>query len=119
MKYYYGSNRPAFQIPKTNEPLAPNEDFSFHIEADWDGDPETMVICIVVRAEESIQSILTINPAVADVISYQFMVAPVSECLPLVSTSTLQWTAQDALIGDPYHPIVAPLHTFIKSDRPR
>ena len=91
-EYYYGFNRLTLQIPK-HGPLAPTEDVSFHIEADWDGDPETMLICVRYKGRR----INTINPAVADAIFCQSVVAPVSKCLPLVSTSTLQWTAQDCL----------------------
>ena len=82
----------ALQIPR-NDSLAPTEDVSFHIEADWDGTSETMLLCVRYKGRR----INTINPDVADVIFCQSVVAPVSECLPLVSTSTLQWTAQNCL----------------------
>ena len=91
-KYDYGFNRLVLQIPR-NDSLAPTEDVSFHIEADWDGNPETMLLCVRYKGRR----INTINPAVADAIFCQSVVAPVSKCLPLVSTSTLQWTAQDCL----------------------
>ena len=92
VEYYHGFNRIALQIPR-NGPLAPTEDVSFHIEADWDGDPETILICVRYKGRR----INTINPAIADVIFCASVVAPVSKCLPPVSTSTLQWTAEDCL----------------------
>ena len=116
MEHYYGVNRLAFQIPKISDPLAPTEDVSFHIEADWNGDPETMVICVRYNGRR----INTINPAVADTIFCQSMVAPVSECLLLVSKSMLQWTAQDCLNRRPLVPNNRTAPYILKiPDRPR
>ncbi|KAK3998209.1 hypothetical protein QBC44DRAFT_376070 [Cladorrhinum sp. PSN332] len=42
-----------------NKPL---EDATFHIEADWEGDPETILLCVRYRGRR----IQTINPAAAD-----------------------------------------------------
>ena len=99
VEYYHGFNRTALQIPR-NGPLAPTEDVSFHVEADWDGDPETILICVRYKGRR----INTINPAIADVIFCASVVAPVSKCLPPVSTSTLQWTAEDCLNLRPLPP---------------
>lgn len=99
IEYHYGSNRLALQIPQGNS-LPPVEDVSFHIEVDWDGNPETMLICVRYKGRR----INTINPAVADVIFCQSLVAPVSKPLPFESTSTLQWTAQDCLHRRPLPP---------------
>ena len=96
---YDDFDRLALQIPR-NDPLALTEDVSFHIEADWDGNPETMLICVRYKGRR----INTINPAIGDVIFCQSVVAPVSKSLKLVSPTTLQWTVQDCLNLRPLPP---------------
>ncbi|KAI4206285.1 MAG: hypothetical protein LQ346_001181 [Caloplaca aetnensis] len=115
VQYYFGFTRPTFQIPG-NLPSAPTEDVSFHIEADWDGDPETTLLCVRYKGRR----INTINPAVADAIFCQSLVAPVSKCLPSGNTSTLQWTAQDCLNLRPIPPNGRTAPYILKiPDRPR
>ena len=98
-EYYYGFDRLAVPM-SDNGPPNSVEDVSFHIEADWDVDPETMLICVRYKGRR----INTINPAVADHIFCQSVVAPVSKCLPFASTGTLQWTVQDCLNRRPLPP---------------
>ena len=71
----------------------PVEDVSFHIEADWDGDPDTILQCVRYKGRR----ITIINPAVADVIFCATMVPPILQPQPLTDIATIEWTAQQCL----------------------
>ncbi|KAF2877624.1 hypothetical protein BDV95DRAFT_481536 [Massariosphaeria phaeospora] len=49
-----------------------SEDVTFNIEADWDGDPETMLLCVRYKGRR----IETINPATADTSFLQCLLKP-------------------------------------------
>ncbi|KAK7424053.1 hypothetical protein QQX98_000663 [Neonectria punicea] len=58
----------------TSNTLGPEaEDATFHIEADWDGDPESVLMCVRYRGRR----LQTINPATADVNFLDSLVRPV------------------------------------------
>ena len=98
-EYYYGVNAPVFHAPR-NDIRASTEDVSFHIEADWNGDPETMLICVRYKGRR----INTINPAVADEIFCQSASSPVTRVLPIEDTATVPWTVSDYLNLRPLPP---------------
>ena len=79
---------------------SPTEDVTFHIEADWDGDPDNMLMCVRYKGRR----INTINPAVADVVFCASMVPPIPTPLPESEITFLEWSAQDCLNRRPVPP---------------
>ena len=72
---------------------APNEDVTFHIEADWDGDPDNMLLCVRYKGRRT----FTVNTAVADAIFGSFTTSPVQNPMPLSATEAIKATARDCL----------------------
>jgi hypothetical protein len=88
------------------------EDATFHIEADWDGDPETLLLCVRYKGRR----IETINPATADMTFLQCLVPPVSHpqepsnnSLSQEISQAMNWTIPDLLNNRP--PPSAPANT--------
>ncbi|MCJ1333383.1 hypothetical protein MMC10_010079 [Thelotrema lepadinum] len=78
------------------------EDVSFHIEADWGGDPDTMLTCIRYKGRRT----WTLNPAVADA---AFCVGQQSESLvtketPLQKADITKLVARECLNRQPIQP---------------
>ncbi|KAK7428861.1 hypothetical protein QQZ08_004631 [Neonectria magnoliae] len=75
-------------------------DVTFHIEADWDGDPSTMLLCVRYRGRR----IQTINPATADANFLKSLVRPAQD-LDKKSISPDQlgqkWTIADFFTREP------------------
>lgn len=69
------------------------EDVTFHIEADWDGNPEEFLLCVRYKGRR----INTINPAIADLAFCTFLVAPVPNPLPVCEIAKKDWSGQDCL----------------------
>ena len=78
----------------------PTEDVTFHVEADWDGDPENILLCVRYKGRR----INTINPAVADVVFCIALVAPIPNPLPACEIAKQDWSAQDCLNRNPIPP---------------
>lgn len=58
------------------------EDVTFHIEADWDGDPETLLLCVRYKGRR----IETINPATAELAFCQSLLRPRSKTEEYIAT---------------------------------
>ena len=65
---------PSIRIPQTIIPTAPDEDFTKHIEPDWDGNPETVLLVMRYKGRR----IATLNPAYADLDICRAYIEPVS-----------------------------------------
>ena len=70
-----------------------SNDVTCHIEADWDGDPNTMLFCVRYNGRR----ITTINPALADFYFCSLMFRPTPSPLVQADEATLEWTLQDCL----------------------
>ena len=73
----------------------PDMDFTKHIEADWDGNPETMLLCFRYNGRR----IGSINPAIADVFFCHAYVERIEKPLPSQSVSSIQCKLSDFLEG--------------------
>jgi hypothetical protein len=76
------------------------DDATFHIEADWEGNPEHMLLCVRYNGRR----IGTINPALADSAFCQSMVRPVSKPSSNQNVAFVHMTASELVNG---HPIPA------------
>lgn len=73
---------------------SPTEDVSFHIEADWDGDPDEMLLCVRYKGRR----ITTLNPAAADFYFCLRMFRPaLKESHTKTDKAIQHWTVQDCL----------------------
>lgn len=75
-------------------------DATFHIEADWDGDPSTMLLCVRYRGRR----IQTINPATADINFLKSLVRPAQDLDGKTSSSDQlgqRWTISDFFTREP------------------
>lgn len=66
---------PSVRSPQTVIPAVPDKDFTKHIEPDWDGNPETVLL--VMRYEG--RRMATLNPAYSDIDICRAYIAPVEE----------------------------------------
>ena len=72
---------------------APNEDVTVHIEADWDGDPDNMLLCVRYKGRRT----FTINTAAADATFGSYTTSPIQNPVPLSATDVIEATARDCL----------------------
>jgi hypothetical protein len=72
-------------IEQPDFPKSGSEDVTFSIEADWDGDPETMLLCVRFRGRR----IETINPAIADISFMQGLLKPSQPNEPRATASRI------------------------------
>ena len=89
----------------SSEEMANAEDATFHIEVDWEGNPETMLLCVRFNGRR----IETINPANADLTFLQFLQPPMAnevemgpESPHLKDWDSLKWTIPALLNNDPF-----------------
>ncbi|KAF2194836.1 hypothetical protein K469DRAFT_706319 [Zopfia rhizophila CBS 207.26] len=103
---------PSIQLSKSIEVEAPKskyprtiEDATFHIEPDWDGNPENMLLCVRYMGRR----VETINPATADVTFLRCVIPPTdwtteaaikTSALPL--SDIVEWTVPDLLGTNPF-----------------
>jgi len=78
---------------KPLEPNGPDVDFTRHIEADWDRDPETVLLCIRYKGRR----VATINPAIADNRFCSAFVNPVAEPKAKTVENAVEYGFQDML----------------------
>ena len=69
------------------------DDVSFHIEADWEGDPDTILICARYRGRR----IATLNPSVADLVYCSSVVRAVDDPVEQTSSNLIEWSINDCL----------------------
>jgi hypothetical protein len=74
----------------------PPEDFTRHIEADWEGDPETTVLCIRYKGRR----LGSLNPALADSHFSRIYVQPVSNCCRTRPSAFHKCSLSDILAGE-------------------
>jgi hypothetical protein len=82
-------------LPRRVKERGPSEDFTKHIEADWDGDSQRLNICVRYKGRR----LGTLNPVDADhrfLLSY---VPPVEKPREGVVEEAIEWTAEDLLQG--------------------
>ena len=95
VRYHFDSDAQENRIGAVMEP--PNEDVTFHIEADWDGDPENMLLCVRYKGRRT----CTINPAVADAVFGARIVPPAPQVLPVKEKSMRKLALRDCLNRQP------------------
>lgn len=71
----YETIDPSIHIPQTIVPTSPDEDFTKHIEPDWDGNPETVLLVMRYKGRR----VATLNPALADLTICEAYIEPVKE----------------------------------------
>jgi hypothetical protein len=87
-----------------NETQLRDRDATFHIEADWEGDPDTVLLCV----RYSGRRVRTINPTTADIAFLKSLVRP-AECLQIPQETplprALSWGIPELLSNHfPPHP---------------
>lgn len=102
----YGLVRPGLSdddLGKLDEPPAEDiadklaEDVSFHIEADWDGDPDQMLLCVRYKGRRA----WTLNPATSDLTYLSCTFLPAPERQPLTDVKCVKLTALHTLNRQP------------------
>ncbi|KAE9369889.1 hypothetical protein N431DRAFT_427969 [Stipitochalara longipes BDJ] len=82
-------------IPRRIIARGPPEDFTKHIEADWDGDAQRMTICIRYKGRR----LATVNPCTADQVFIYTYVEPVDNPQEAVIEQAMECTVEDLLGG--------------------
>jgi hypothetical protein len=89
-------------LDRQSEHSGTEEDATFHIEADWDGNPEAMLLCVRYKGRR----LETINPATAD-ISFLKCLMPLTDGLSDTESpgtppsDIIEWTIPKLLSGCP------------------
>lgn len=93
-----------------------DEDVTFHIEADWEGNPETVLLAVRYCGRR----ITTINPGLADRTFCDVMIRPVTKPSSQTEFETVDMTAHELLSGHPIptHNLDKPVIIWV-SGRPR
>lgn len=91
----------ATRVPSNVVPRAPDDDFTKHIEPDWDTDPETMLLVMRYRGRR----VLAVNPAVGDGLVVTSYVDPVPSPAPIQQIpGAVEYTVDDFLAGKQLYP---------------
>jgi hypothetical protein len=78
-------------LPRRVKERGPSEDFTKHIEADWDGDSQRLNICVRYKGRR----LGTLNPVDADHLFLLVYVPPAEKPREGVVEEAIEWTAED------------------------